>query len=38
MYEYDHTVRHVFTDGRKHPKDAKRLAGHSIVIGNAKTL
>jgi hypothetical protein len=21
LYEYDHTVRHVFTDGRKHPDD-----------------
>jgi len=21
IYEYDHTVRHVFTDGRKHPED-----------------
>jgi hypothetical protein len=21
LYEYDHTVRHVFTDGRKHPED-----------------
>ena len=21
LYEYDHTVRHIFTDGRKHPDD-----------------
>ena len=21
IYEYDHTVRHIFTDGRKHPED-----------------
>ena len=21
LYEYDHTVRHIFTDGRKHPED-----------------
>jgi hypothetical protein len=21
FYEYDHTVRHIFTDGRKHPQD-----------------
>jgi hypothetical protein len=31
MYEYDHTVRHVFTDGRKHPEDAEPTwMGHSI--------
>ena len=21
IYEYDHTVRHIFTDGRKHPEN-----------------
>jgi hypothetical protein len=31
LYEYDHIVRHVFTDGRKHPDDlTPTYMGHSI--------
>jgi len=31
LYEYDHTVRYVFTDGRKHPDDVTpTYMGHSI--------
>ena len=31
MFEYDHTMRHIFTDGRKHPEDAEPTwLGHSI--------
>jgi hypothetical protein len=39
MYEYDHTVRHVFTDGRKHPEDAEPTwLGHSIGTWEGDTL
>ena len=39
MYEYDHTVRHVFTDGRKHPEDAEPTwLGHSIGHWEGDTL
>jgi len=39
MYEYDHTVRHVFTDGRKHPEDAEPTwLGHSIGQWEGETL
>jgi len=31
LYEYDHTIRRVFTDGREHPEDSIPLwMGHSI--------
>jgi hypothetical protein len=31
LYEYDHTVRHVYIDGRKHPADViPSYMGHSI--------
>jgi hypothetical protein len=31
LYEHDHTVRYVFTDGRKHPEDiTPTYMGHSI--------
>jgi hypothetical protein len=31
LYEYDHIVRYVFTDGRKHPEDiTPTYMGHSI--------
>lgn len=31
LFEYDHTVRHIFTDGRKHPSDhTPSYKGHSI--------
>ena len=31
LYEYDHIVRHVFTDGRKHPEDlSPTYMGHSV--------
>ncbi len=31
LYEYDHTVRHIFTDGRKHPDDVTpTYMGNSI--------
>lgn len=31
LYEYDHIVRFIFTDGRKHPPDVKpTYMGHSI--------
>jgi hypothetical protein len=31
LYEYDHIVRHIYTDGRKHPDDATpTYMGHSI--------
>ena len=31
LFEYDHTVRHIFIDGRKHPADLKpSYNGHSI--------
>ena len=31
LYEYDHTIRRVFTDGREHPEDPIPLwLGHSI--------
>src|ERR1700686_2174302 len=31
LYEYDHIVRYVFTDGRKHPNDlTPTYMGHSI--------
>lgn len=39
MFEYDHTVRHVFTDGRKHPEDAEPTwLGHSIGHWEGETL
>jgi hypothetical protein len=39
LYEYDHTVRHVFTDGRKHPEDAEPTwLGHSIGHWEGDTL
>jgi hypothetical protein len=39
MFEYDHTVRHVFTDGRKHPEDAEPTwLGHSIGRWEGETL
>jgi hypothetical protein len=31
LYEYDHTIRRIFTDGREHPEDSIPLwLGHSI--------
>ena len=31
LFEYDHTVRHIYTDGRKHPDNLKpSWMGHSI--------
>jgi hypothetical protein len=31
LYEYDHTVRHIYIDGRKHPDDiTPTYMGHSI--------
>jgi hypothetical protein len=31
LYEYDHTIRRIFTDGREHPEDPVALwLGHSI--------
>ena len=31
LYEYDHTIRRIFTDGREHPEDPVALwMGHSI--------
>lgn len=39
LYEYDHTVRHVFTDGRKHPEDAEPTwLGDSIGHWEGDTL
>jgi hypothetical protein len=39
LFEYDHTVRHIFTDGRKHPADLKpSYNGHSIGHWEGDTL
>jgi hypothetical protein len=39
LYEYDHTVRHIFTDGRKHPDDVlPTYMGDSIGTWNGDTL
>jgi hypothetical protein len=39
MFEYDHTTRHVFTDGRAHPDDAEPTwMGHSIGHWEGETL
>jgi len=39
MFEYDHTVRHVFTDGRKHNEDAEPTwMGESIGHWEGDTL
>ena len=39
MFEYDHTTRHVFTDGRAHPEDAEATwMGHSIGRWEGETL
>jgi len=39
LYEYDHQVRRVFTDGRSHPKKIRQnLMGHSIGHWEDSTL
>src|SRR6202521_4838970 len=39
LFEYDHTVRHIFIDGRKHPADlTPSYNGHSIGHWEANTL
>ena len=39
LYEYDHQVRRVFTDGRGHPKKIRQtLMGHSIGRWEGETL
>jgi hypothetical protein len=39
LYEYDHTVRHIFTDGRKHPDDVTpTYMGDSIGHWEGDTL
>ncbi|MFI5096077.1 MAG: hypothetical protein ACHQIK_21870 [Candidatus Acidiferrales bacterium] len=39
MFEYDHTVRYIFTDGRKHPDDVQpTYNGHSIGHWEGDTL
>jgi hypothetical protein len=39
LFEYDHTVRHVFIDGRKHPADVTpSYNGHSIGHWEGDTL
>jgi len=39
LFEYDHIVRHIFTDGRKHPADVKpSYNGHSIGHWEGDTL
>ena len=39
LFEYDHTVRHIFVDGRKHPADlTPSYNGHSIGYWEGDTL
>jgi hypothetical protein len=39
LFEYDHIVRHIFIDGRKHPADLKpSYNGHSIGHWDGDTL
>jgi hypothetical protein len=39
LFEYDHMVRHIFTDGRKHPDDfTPSYNGHSIGHWEGETL
>lgn len=39
LYEYDHFVRRIFTDGRKHPEDlGPTWLGHTIGHWEGKTL
>jgi hypothetical protein len=39
LFEYDHMVRHIFTDGRKHPDDVTpSYNGHSIGHWEGDTL
>jgi hypothetical protein len=39
LFEYDHTVRYIFTDGRKHPADlTPTYNGHSIGHWEGDTL
>ena len=39
LFEYDHTVRYIFTDGRKHPDDlTPTYNGHSIGHWEGDTL
>jgi hypothetical protein len=39
LFEYDHTVRHIFIDGRKHPDDVTpSYNGHSIGHWEGDTL
>ena len=39
LYEYDHTVRHIFMDGRQHPADiTPTYMGHSIGKWDGDTL
>ena len=39
LYEYDHMVRHIYTDGRKHPDDlSPTYMGHSIGKWEGDTL
>jgi hypothetical protein len=39
LFEYDHTVRHIFIDGRKHPADlTPSYNGHSIGHWEGDTL
>jgi hypothetical protein len=39
LFEYDHIVRHIYTDGRTHPTDVKpSYNGHSIGHWEGDTL
>jgi hypothetical protein len=39
LFEYDHTVRYIYTDGRKHPPDlTPSYNGHSIAHWEGDTL
>ena len=39
LYEYNHQVRRLYTDGRKHPKKVRQtLMGHSIAYWDESTL
>jgi hypothetical protein len=39
LFEYDHIVRHIFTDGRQHPADVTpTYMGHSIGHWDGDTL
>jgi hypothetical protein len=39
LFEYDHSVQHIYTDGRKHPEDlTPTYMGHSIGHWEGDTL